>query len=307
MSKFITNQEELLSDVANDILPTTKTLKFLVGYFYFSGFKEIYENIEDKDLKILVGLDAQKGVSATVQEVESIEFDMAQKQNKKSKSIIRQEQLENLKNIINNTDLLEDEEGRQAFRVFVDKIADGTLEIRKTKDPNHAKLYIFKNKDSHSQNGQQPGTIITGSSNLTLSGLRNNFEINIQIREEDTFNEASDMFDQLWSESIPIVSQETLSEFEEEVVDQIWVDKVPDPYLVYLRVLSEYFSSSDHSNPKSPAEINVDYINLRYQLDAIKDGIEGIKRHNSAIIADVVGLGKSIIAATIAQISACAP
>jgi superfamily II DNA/RNA helicase len=301
MSKFITNQEELLSDVANDILPTTKTLKFLVGYFYFSGFKEIYENIEDKDLKILVGLDAQKGVSATVQEVESIEFDMAQKQNKKSKSIIRQEQLENLKNIINNTDLLEDEEGRQAFRVFVDKIADGTLEIRKTKDPNHAKLYIFKNKDSHSQNGQQPGTIITGSSNLTLSGLRNNFEINIQIREEDTFNEASDMFDQLWSESIPIVSQETLSEFEEEVVDQIWVDKVPDPYLVYLRVLSEYFSSSDHSNPKSPAEINDDYINLRYQLDAIKDGIEGIKRHNGAIIADVVGLGKSIIAAAIAH------
>ena len=33
---FITNEEELLSDIINNILPSTDALFFMVGYFYFS-------------------------------------------------------------------------------------------------------------------------------------------------------------------------------------------------------------------------------------------------------------------------------
>ena len=51
--QFITNQDKLLSEVFNNILPSSKALYFLVGYFYFSGFEEIYKNIEDKNIKIL--------------------------------------------------------------------------------------------------------------------------------------------------------------------------------------------------------------------------------------------------------------
>ncbi|MGC8684016.1 MAG: hypothetical protein ACP5UJ_08820, partial [Athalassotoga sp.] len=57
MSEIITNQEEFLSKIMNDIIPTTKELLFLVGYFYFSGFEQIYESLKNKDVKILVGLD----------------------------------------------------------------------------------------------------------------------------------------------------------------------------------------------------------------------------------------------------------
>lgn len=33
-----------------------------------------------------------------------------------------------------------------AFTLFLTKIKDGSLEIRKTKEPNHAKMYVFQNK-----------------------------------------------------------------------------------------------------------------------------------------------------------------
>ncbi len=62
-TQFITNQEKLLSDVVKNILPCSKTLYFLVGYFYFYGFEEIYKEVADKEIKILVGLKIENDLS----------------------------------------------------------------------------------------------------------------------------------------------------------------------------------------------------------------------------------------------------
>ena len=62
MSKyFITNKgDKNLSSIIKGILPhKTASLDFLVGYFYFSGIEEIYENIHDKNMRILVGLEME--------------------------------------------------------------------------------------------------------------------------------------------------------------------------------------------------------------------------------------------------------
>ncbi len=42
---LITNQDKFLSEVINNILPGCDKAYFLVGYFYFSGFQEIYEQL----------------------------------------------------------------------------------------------------------------------------------------------------------------------------------------------------------------------------------------------------------------------
>ena len=44
-TQFITNQEKLLSEIVKNIFPCSKTLYFLVGYFSFSGFEEVYKEI----------------------------------------------------------------------------------------------------------------------------------------------------------------------------------------------------------------------------------------------------------------------
>ena len=71
-AEFITNQDRLLSDVVNNILPSSENLYFLVGYFYFSGFEEIYKNVSDKEIKILVGLEIDKDLANKIREFEVI-------------------------------------------------------------------------------------------------------------------------------------------------------------------------------------------------------------------------------------------
>ena len=68
--QFITNENQLLSEVMDGIFPYTDKLYFLVGFFYFSGFEEIYNQLDDKDLKILIGLDIEKDFINKVKEVE---------------------------------------------------------------------------------------------------------------------------------------------------------------------------------------------------------------------------------------------
>lgn len=59
---FITNHgEKNLSKVIQGILPSKATsLDFLVGYFFFFGIEEIYTNIADKKMRILVGLEMDR-------------------------------------------------------------------------------------------------------------------------------------------------------------------------------------------------------------------------------------------------------
>ena len=55
----------------------------------------------------------------------------------------------------------------------------------------------------------------------------------------------------------------------------------------------EVFTPYDITNGK--------FSNLKYQIDAIKYGVDCINKNNGVIIADVVGLGKSVIASAIAR------
>ena len=56
-NSFITNKDKYLSDIINGILPKTNAVDFLVGYFYYSGYKQLSDQLKDKHVRILVGLD----------------------------------------------------------------------------------------------------------------------------------------------------------------------------------------------------------------------------------------------------------
>ena len=292
--QFITNQEKLLSEVFNSILPSSKALYFLVGYFYFSGFEEIYKNVSDKQIKILVGLDVEKDMFNKIREFEIIEGINL------SRGEVRRKFNDALISIFNNTDFFDSMPKQEAFRVFMEKIQNGSLEIRKTLNPNHSKLYLFEKKEEYSEGGSYPGAVITGSSNLSHSGLRGRHEVNVIFRDEH-FKEGLDLFNELWRESVLIVDQNNFQDFHKNVIEKIWLDKLPSPYLLYLRVLLEYFTIAKGNRITLPSEITGDkFQDLKYQVDAVSRAISIIEQHNGVIVADVVGLGKSIIASAIA-------
>lgn len=292
--QFITNQDKLLSEVFNNILPSSKALYFLVGYFYFSGFEEIYKNVSDKNIKILVGLDVEKDLFNKVREFEIIDGINL------SRGDVRRKFNDSLVAIFNDTDFFDSLPKQEAFRIFIEKIQNGTLEIRKTLHPNHSKLYLFEKKEEHSEGGEYPGTLITGSSNLSHSGLRGQHEINVVFRDEH-FQEGLDLFNTLWNEAVLIVDKNSFQDFHKNVIEKIWIDKLPSPYLLYLRVLFEYFTIAKRDTIALPSDITGEkFRDLKYQVDAVSRAISILEQHNGVIIADVVGLGKSIIASAIA-------
>ncbi|MDR0628206.1 MAG: phospholipase D-like domain-containing protein, partial [Treponema sp.] len=299
MARFITNQKQLLKDLLETYIPGSKQLDFLVGYFYFSGFYSIYKEIAGRNLRILVGMEADVTVSHIIREY----ADMIQGGNPPSNLKIRQTFYETVKKIINQADITDTKEGEDALRFFVEKLMNGTLEVRKTKEPAHAKMYIFTNNDEHNEGGHYPGKVIIGSSNLSFQGLQGRTEVNATLRDSSDYTEAAEIFNTLWDESVPLADASTKEEFLETVIKRTWLERLPAPYHMYIRVLHEYFKSSAETI-RTPAALtrnkDTQYLDLAYQTDAINDGLAMLKRHSGCIVADVVGLGKSIIGVTIA-------
>ena len=295
-NSFLTNKEKLLSDIINGILPKSNSLDVLVGYFYFSGYKLISEKLIDKHVRILVGLDIDTKISKAIKEL-----DMLADYNK-SRSQLKDDFYKHFVRLFNETDFLDCQPKLESFKLFYNKIKEGSLEIRKTDEPCHAKMYIFDYREEINEGGEDPGSVITGSSNLSYEGLAGRVEINARFNDKNSYIDAKAIFKELWDKSIVIADKEHIDEFDTKVIDRIWYEKLYSPYKLYLRVLKEYFSIPTTENLLSPYDItDGKFSNLKYQTEAVQMAINAIKNHNGVIVADVVGLGKSIIASTVAR------
>ena len=292
---LITNQKVFLEEVFKCFFPNSQNLYFLVGYFYFSGFEKLYKGLEDKNLRILVGMDVEKDFYNKIKE-----FELLEKVNM-SRGKIRENFYLSLVQVINDTDFFDNKEKEEAFKVYLEKIKDGSLQIKKTIEPNHAKLYLFEYKKKQKEMAMSPGILVTGSSNLSRAGLKERKEVNVILRDPRDYEDGKALFDELWESAVDIVNPDILDQFEEEVIEKIWIQKLYRPYLMYVRVLDELFSKKKKRRLKYPSEVsNERYFDLKYQKDAIESAIEIIERHGGVIISDVVGLGKSIVASVAA-------
>jgi hypothetical protein len=296
MGDFITNRDgNFLSEIIKSILPKAQNAFFLVGYFYFSGFAEIYQGLKDKSLRVLVGLEIEQDMVNRVREVDY------HTSAKKTRGELKATLYDSLIDLFNETDYFDSEEKQEAFKLFFNKIKDGSLEIRKTKEANHAKMYLFQNTKEADEGGSYPGSLITGSSNLTLSGLKGRMELNAILRNKSDYHDGKKIFDELWETAIILADKDHIAEFENSVIEKIWYEKLYKPYCFFLRVLDEYFSVHYDKDFKTANEINDDFYDLKYQTDAIKLALKTIEIHNGVIVSDVVGLGKSIIGSVVAH------
>jgi len=196
--KFITNKEKVLSETISKILPTSEKIDFLVGFFYFSGFWELYKWLEDKKIRILVWMDIELEINKTLKEVYKLQNNNI---NIKKEDFINQ-----LKNAFNRTDIFDNEKSIESLNLFISKIENNTLEIRKTREPNHSKMYLFYENEISNHWWDRPWTLITGSSNFTYSWLTWRHELNARFDDKESFLEWKEVFDELWLDSIEITS-----------------------------------------------------------------------------------------------------
>ena len=293
----------LIEELKN-ALTTADAIDIFTGYFFFSGFAEIAELIKDKKIRIVVGMDIDPkvvGFKRITDESDLTRFRLPDAPATDSAKI--KNYWDSFVALFNNSDLLDKERMSDSFEIFFNKIKDGSLEIRMNLDNHHGKYYLVYNKKEFSHNGAFPGTRFMGSSNFTISGLKGQGELNESSREEKDFKEYSKRFEEAWAVagSVPVIEKHNAEEFLSKVKKETSLFEDPSPYYVYIRILQELFDSVRDSDIASPKKITGGkYTDFQYQSDAIRDGLDILNKYNGVIVADVVGLGKSIIASGIA-------
>ena len=294
MSNFITNsRENNLRKRIIELIIKSKELKFLVAFFYFSGIRELYKSLKknkEVKIKVLVGLDVDK-----------LNFNLVEVAF--NRNISNEEKISNFflsvqKSI--NSDSFDNQEFYEQVQFFVDLIKKGRLIIRRTLYPNHSKLYIFKLEKG--QVGRNK-LLITGSSNLTKSGLERQDEFNVEISDYG-IDEAEEYFDTLWERGLKITENDTWREKLIDIIENKTLIKKISPFEAFVLVLKIYL---DEYKGKNVSEYlcqlmeNNGYIPYKYQVDAIRQALAIIGEYKGIILADVVGLGKTIMACAVAR------
>ena len=286
ISEFITNKDgNTLSGRLNELVSKTENLDILVGYFYISGFYQLYKNLEEVDkIRILIGLNTEAQVVDAVQGNLEIPFESA----KKVKDSISKKYVDEVAAADDDVNV---EEG---MLKFVEWLQSGKLQIKiYDKAPLHAKLYIF----TFNEGQLDPGRVITGSSNLTRSGLKENLEFNVELKNSNDYKFALENFNALWDEAIEL--SETLNE---TITKKTHLNEEITPYQLYLKFLYEYFREDLTADTEIEDYIPDGYLELEYQKQAVVNAKKIIEEYGGVFISDVVGLGKTYITARLLNV-----
>ncbi len=300
MSTFITNSsEKSLKKRLKTLIAKSKELKFLVGFFYFSGVKELYESLKELEnqgclnrghLKILIGLNVDKTLHGIYEYARTSKFF--------SEEIAKKNFFNSLKKAFTSQDVDNQDFYIQA-KFFLKLFEEEKLVLRKTKKPNHAKLYLFK--FSEEVQDVLPNLFITGSSNLTKAGLESQQEFNVEIKDYG-FKEAEAYFDKLWAQAISL-GKEDIQKVVQVLKEETLLREIT-PFSAYVYLLKIYLDL--HRSPTPLREIErlmkeKGYTPYSYQLEAVAQALATISAHNGVLLADVVGLGKTVIACLTAK------
>lgn len=258
--KFFTNEPErdLYTRFASILKSNTQFFDVLVGYFSASGFFKLYEALETVDkIRILVGLNVDK---YTVKIIDTIkdEVSTASISANEGKEIMAEEIEKEFEQADTTMEI------EQGVRVFIDWLKSGKLEMRMyTEAPIHAKVYIMR-KDPEKV-PDMFGSVITGSSNFSASGLVNNLEFNVELKDADDVMFALDRFELLWDKAVDIRDV-----YIETVEQNTWMRDDITPYQLYLKTLYEFFKEEINADKEDFNTLLPDgYMNLRYQRDAV--------------------------------------
>lgn len=260
----------------------------VVGYFRASGYFPIREHLlQVPEVKILVGIDVDK-ISAEAKKRGLLFFGDPERTRDEFVRWMRQDIQE----------AKYDKDVENGILLFMEDIIDKKVEIRVHKTKKlHAKIYIFLPKNFNEYTG---GEVITGSSNLTESGLGikedANYEFNVVMRDYDDVNFAENEFKKLWEEGEEILPFDI-----ERIKKNSHIGQLYTPFEIYIKLLIEYFGKSIDYDPDSVGDLPKNFKKLSYQVDAVNQGYQMLLEHNGFMLADVVGLGKTIIATMIAK------
>lgn len=288
-TKFFNNRlGNTLFDKLKGIASTMTTFdRFLavVGFFRSSGYFKLRKELGDiSEIKILVGINID---------------DIFRKHNKALLMLSDEDKAKEIYNKDFKEDIINAEyapEVENGILQMCEDLACGRLQMRIHATKNlHAKFYLCL-PQTHNENSD--GWVIMGSSNISDSGLGikqpPQYELNVAMKDYDDVKYCSDEFWTLWNEAIPLTAEDI-----DKYKKKTYLGCQPTPYELYIKVLIDTFGDQveDDFSIQLPDGVK----DLKYQKDAVIQGYQMLMQHNGLFLADVVGLGKTMIATMIAK------
>ncbi len=294
-NRFFTNRDgNTLMNEFEGILdnnPQVKNLDAVVGFLRASGYftlRPFLDNINK--VRILIGIDVDKYIARAHQKGEL--FFGAEDE-------VKEDCLRQLKEDIEHSQYSKRVE--DGMLQMVQDMIDGKLELRAHPSKKiHAKFYILY-PDNFNQHAF--GAAITGSSNLSGNGLGigddKQYEFNVKMTQYEDVAFAKHEFELLWEEAKGVsISAEDY----QETLDKTYLKGDVTPYELYIKMLMEYFSDRVLAiDQDDPFDMPEGYTKYDYQADAVVEGYQKLIRYDGFFLADVVGLGKTVIATMIAK------
>ncbi len=285
---FITNEPgKALGDRFAILLKNdTRFFDCLVGYFFISGFHNLYANLENAEkVRILVGLETDRSVYDLLQQASQPA--LGSQSHAEIKAEAAKELLAELET---SPDTATIEAG---VNKFLEWVRSGKLEVRAYPSKKlHAKLYLM----TFHEDDRDKGRVITGSSNLTQSGLQENLEFNVELKNVSDYDFAIAKFNELWSEAVDV----------KKPVEDTILRKSPyahfTPYELYLKFLYEYFRTElNRPSELEDSYLPIGYKRLKFQEEAVLSAKKVLEEYGGVFLSDVVGLGKTYMSALLAR------
>lgn len=271
--------------------PQIRNLDAVVGFLRASGYFSLRPFLDSiNKVRVLIGIDVDKYIAEAARQGKLF-FG--------AEDDVKQDCLRQIRKDIESSNYRKEIEDGM-FQMVQDLI-DGKLELRAHPSKKiHAKIYVLYPDDF---NQYTQGMAITGSSNLSGNGLgiteERQYEFNVKMTQHEDVQFAKDEFEQLWEEA---KGCEITADDLKTSIDRTYLKGDVSPYDLYIKMLMEYFSDRIlETDNDDPFDMPEGYTKYDYQMDAVIEGYQKLIRYDGFFLADVVGLGKTVIATMIAK------
>jgi superfamily II DNA or RNA helicase/HKD family nuclease len=296
MPRIFDNLEHKLLDALIPTLATAYRADFCVGFFNLRGWRLLAEQIERFQggdgyaCRVLIGMHATPDAElrAALRVLEHDDGLDLQRAAQLKRQVAEQFRAQLTAGVPNNQDEL-------ALQQLARQLRAGKVAVKLHLRYNlHAKLYLLFRDDYNN-----PVTGYMGSSNLTMAGLRQQGELNIDVLDHAATGQLQHWFDARWDDTWALdISAELAS-----IIEESWArPALIAPYLIYLKMV--YHLSQEARAGISEFALPRDFRGklFPFQEAAVKIAARYLNKQGGVLLGDVVGLGKTMMATALARI-----
>jgi superfamily II DNA or RNA helicase len=293
--RIFDNIDQHLEGALREALVSARSADICVGYFNLRGWRLLGDAVEalapgEPVCRMLIGM------HRTPQELRRALYGAggAEEPIDQQRAIRARRQItEEFRNQLASGVPTRTDEG--TLRLLAHQLREGRVQVRLyLREPLHAKLYLVHRRDA-----VNPAVAYLGSSNLTFSGLRGQGELNVDVLDVDACEKLARWFDARWNDRFTLDLSADLA----RAIDESWAsERIVPPFLVYLKIAWHLSRDARAGLSEFRIPADIDGRLFEFQKAAIKIAAHHVQARGGVILGDVVGLGKTVMAAALARV-----